>query len=155
TADATMPSLVGVLEEFYKTGLLHEVKSLSVQRQLTNTDPTRANELTVHMTIEALIVTGADKRSYVLPNIDRRLLAAALAAALQHGRTGLGMVLWAAGPSGPAGPGLLANRHSAATPSGEAMADMFFDTPRNYDAIAYKNVFLGRPPAEEMALGSP
>src|SRR5439155_7855353 len=98
TADATMRSLVGVLEEFYKTGLLHEVKSLSVQRQLTNTDPTKANELTVHMMIEALIVTGADKRSYVLPNIDRRLLAADLAATLQHGPTGLGLVLWAAGP---------------------------------------------------------
>jgi hypothetical protein len=147
-ADVTMPSLVGVLEDFYKTGLLHEVKSLSIQRQLTNTEPARANELTVHMTIDALIVTGADKRSYLLPNIDPRLLAADLAAALQHGPTGLGLVIWAAGPSGPVGPGLLAGRRAAAPPPESAVAELFLDSGRNYAAIAKKNVFLGRPPAD-------
>jgi hypothetical protein len=144
TADATMRSLVGVLEEFYKTGLLHEVKSLSVQRQVTNTDPSKANDLTVHMTIEALIVTGADKRSYVLPNIDRRLLAADLAATLAHGPTGLGLALWAAGPAGPAGPGLLAGTRPSPAPSDADVASMFFESPRHYEAIAFKNVFLGR-----------
>jgi hypothetical protein len=156
SAEATMPNLVAVLEEFYKTGLLHEIKSLSIQRQLTNTDPTKANDLTVHMTIEALIVIGADKRSYVLPNIDRRLLAVDLAAALQHGPTGLGLVLWAAGPSGPAGPGLLAGgRRAGAAPSDAAMENVFLDPPRRYASIARKNVFLGRPPADSDDLGPP
>jgi hypothetical protein len=154
---ATMPSLVGVLEEFYKTGLLHEVKNISIQRQLTNTDPARANELTVNMTVEALIITGADKRAYVLPNIDRRLLAADLAATLQHGPTGLGMALWAAGPSGPMGPGLLAGQRSGPAPTDEAVSAMFNEAPRSYEAIAKKNVFFGKSASasDRQELGSP
>ena len=62
----------------------------------------------VHLTIEALIVNGADRRPYLLPNIDRRLLAIDLAANLQHGPTGLGLATWAVGPSGRLGTGLLA-----------------------------------------------
>jgi hypothetical protein len=129
-AYATMDSLVKVMKEFYDTGLMHQIKNLSIQRQLTNNNQSTANELDVRMTIEALIVTGADKRPYLLPNIDRRLVAIDLAAALQRGPTGLGLVLWAAGPSGRVGPRLLAAS----------------DPPRNYDAIVKKNVFLGRAP---------
>jgi hypothetical protein len=153
-ADATMGSLVGVLEDFYKTGLLQEIKSVSVQRQLTNTDATRANELTVHMTIEALIVTGADKRTYLLPNIPRRLLALDMAATLVGAPTGLGLAIWSAGPTGPAGPGLLAGRRMEPAPADSAVEEMFTDAPRYYDAIAKKNVFLGRPPVDQEG-GSP
>jgi hypothetical protein len=156
-AQATMPSLVGVLEEFYKTGLLHEIKDLSIQRQLTNTDAARANELTVNMRVEALIITGADKRAYVLPNIDRRLLAADLAATLAHGPTGLGLALWAAGPSGPMGPGLLAGQRSGPAPAGEAVEALFNESPRAYEAIAKKNLFFGKSASasDRQDLGSP
>ncbi len=154
-ADATMSSLAAVMEDFYKTGLLQEIKELTIQRQLTTTDPTRANELTVHMRVEALVVAGADKRTYLLPNIPRRLLALDMAATLVGAPTGLGLVIWAAGPTGPAGPGLLAGRRTEPAPSDSAVEEMFTDAPRYYDAIAKKNVFLGRPPADSEALGSP
>jgi hypothetical protein len=129
-ADATMASIVRMMEQFYKTPLLHQIKNLTLQRQLTaTTTQARTNELRVQMTIEALVVTGADNRTWLLPNIDRRLLAVDLAAALRHGPNFLGLALWHAGPTGPPHQG-----------------DLLADPPRNYEAIAQKNIFLGRPP---------
>ena len=78
------------------------------------------------MTIEALIVTGADKRSYLLPNFDRRLLALDVAPGVfPHGP----LVLWTSVSPGLLSPGELA------------------EPTRDYAAIARKNIFLGRPPA--------
>ena len=130
-AYATEANLVAMLAEFYNTGLMHEIKHLIITRQATLAPGTRADELEVRMTVEALIVTGADRRPYLLPNIDRRLLAVDMAAGLQHGPIGMGLLTWAIGPSRRLGTGLLA------------------EPPRNYEAVATKNIFHGRAPKAE------
>jgi hypothetical protein len=127
-AYATMASLSALMNEFYRTGLMHEIRNLTIQRQMTASPQAKQDELDVRMTIEALIVKGADKRPYLLPNIDRKLLAVDVAPALfPHAP----MVLWAS-----VSPGLF-------SPSGLA------DPTRDYTALAKKNIFLGRPPKEE------
>jgi hypothetical protein len=132
---AKMESLVKLLEEFYRTGVLHQIKSLTIdQPQLVGGRP--STELQININVEALVVTGADPRPYVLPNIDRRLLAADAMAALSGRPYGLGQLLWAAGPSGPNGPGVLARSRS------------------EYAAIAKKNIFTG-PPEKEPSKGEP
>jgi hypothetical protein len=126
-AYATMASLVAMMDEFYRTGLMHEIKSLSFQKQTTAKPDTRPDELDVNMTIEALIVSGADKRPYLLPNFDRRLLALDLAPGLfPHAP----LVLWTSVSPGLFSPGELA------------------EPTRDYSGIAKKNIFLGRPPKE-------
>jgi hypothetical protein len=130
-----LDNLVRMMENFYQTGLLHAIKSLSVEMpQLAGPDQrpdTRRDELRIQMTVEALIVNGAPNRPYLLPNIDSRLLALDVAAALRAGPTGMAYAVWAAGPTGPRGPSVLASPH------------------RNYSAIAAKNIFLGPPTREE------
>ncbi len=123
---ATLANLVGMMDDFYKMGLMQEIKNLSLQRQMTSTPQTRPDELDVRMTIEALIVSGADKRPYLLPNIDRKLLLAVdVASSLFRHEP---FVLWTSASPGLLPPGLLA------------------EPPRDYSAIAKKNIFLGRPP---------
>jgi hypothetical protein len=125
---ATMANLMAMMDEFYRTGLMHQIRNISLQRQLAVSPQAKADELDVRMTIEAMIVTGADKRPYLLPNIDRRLLAVDVAPALfPRGPA----VLWAGLSPGIITPGLLA------------------EPSRDYSAIARKNVFLGRPPKEQ------
>jgi len=89
------------------------------------------------MTVEALIVAGAENRPTLLPGVARRLLAVDVVAALQRVPAGLGLVIWAAGPTGPLGPGVLAQ------------------PTRQYAAIAKRNIFLGsttdRPEVGEIA----
>lgn len=124
-AYATMDTLVNVLKEFYETGLMHQVKSLTIQRQLTVNNQTSPDELDVHMTVEALIIAGAEKRSYLLPNVDRRVLALDLGTSLLRGPAGVGFPLWGSVPLAP---------------------DPLAEPQRSYAAIAKKNIFLGRPP---------
>jgi hypothetical protein len=126
-AQTNLANLIKVLEKFYRTPLLHQIKNLTIQRPLTTTAQQSPTDLTIDLTLEALVVTSAKARSYLLPSVNKRLLAIDMAAALQQGPTSLGFALWAAGPTGPLGPGLLA------------------DPPREYDLIAKKNIFLGKP----------
>jgi hypothetical protein len=127
-AYATMANLVAMMEEFYKTGLMQEIKNLSFQRQMTSTPTVRADELDVRMTIEALVITGADKRSHLLPNYDRRLLAIDVAPVLFPAPP---LVLWTSLSPGLLSPGELA------------------EPTRDYSLIAKKNIFLGRPPKDK------
>ncbi len=129
SGDATEESLVKMLEGFYHTSLLHQIKTLTASRRLTSTQGQRRDELTVAMTIEALVVNGAEKRPTLMPSLDRRLAMADIVATWTGNPTGLGVTLWTAGPFGPQGPGILA------------------DPPRNYEAISTKNIFFGPPAA--------
>jgi hypothetical protein len=122
-AYATMDSIVGMLHDFYSTGLMQQIKSLKIQRQMTVVTGQRTDELELNMLVEALIVSGTDPRPYLLPNFDRRLLALDMAASpFPHP----GMIQWAAFSPGLAPRGLLA------------------DPERDYKTIARKNIFLGR-----------
>jgi hypothetical protein len=132
TGRATQESLVKMMEGFYRTGLLHQIKTLSVARPRTAQPGQGRTELDVSLTVDALVVQGADKRTTLMPTRDKRLVAADAFAAMSWGPTGLGAVLWAAGPYGPSGPRVLA------------------EPERDYSALAFKNIFFG-PPVRQAA----
>ncbi len=127
--DATgkLSSLIKALESFYRTGLLHSIKGITVDVPPVRDAEQRADELTIKLEVEALIVTGADNRGYLLPNIDRRLVAIDAVTALRGGPAGLAWATWALSPTGLSGPGVLATRE------------------RKYASIAGKNIFIGNP----------
>jgi hypothetical protein len=127
SGNANLENLVTMMESFYRKGLLHQIKTLDIKRPLTLQQNQRQDDLDVTMSIEALVVTGSDKRSTLMPAIDGRLAWADAATALQGGSTGLGIALWTAGPFGPHGPTVLAQ------------------PDRDYSAMAAKNIFFGPP----------
>jgi hypothetical protein len=137
TAKTSLASLVEMLERFYRTPLLHQVKRISIGRPSAIGTQAQSGELDVHLTVEALIVAGAENRQDLLPGVTKRLAALDALAALQGAPTGLGIAMWAAGPTGPLGPRVLAQ------------------PPRQYATIAKKNIFLGstmdRPEVAEVA----
>jgi hypothetical protein len=138
-----LADLVEFLEHFYRTPLLHEIKSMSISRPINNL-PTQAgpagprfqqqpkNQLNVKMSIEALILHDADKRNELLPGVDRRLAAADILVTLCNAPSGFALMPWAVGPTGPAGPPILA------VPS------------REYLSIAGKDIFFGSVAAPEV-----
>jgi hypothetical protein len=123
-----LASLVKFLEKFYRTGLEHQIKSLAISRPLTANPQQGADELDINMTAEALILAGAEKRNQLMPGIDRRLAMVDVCLGLAQLPVGLGMLAQTAGPTGPNGPGVLA------------------EPARNYDAIAKRDIFFGEPP---------
>jgi hypothetical protein len=124
-AHGTLDSLVQALTEFYRTGLLHEVKSLSIQRPMTARTAEQASYLDINMTVEALNVAGAGRRPELLPNVDMRYFVVDAMNVLQNGPISPVLAGWAAGPAGAAGPGRLAS------------------PIRDYADIASKNIFFG------------
>jgi hypothetical protein len=125
-ARANLANLIDMLERFYRTGLLHQIKNLSIQRPLTpGTGQQQQGELDIQMTVEAVIVSGAESRPTLLPGVDRRLQVLDVVTALRGGPAGLALGFWALGSTGPVGPRVLAQ------------------PPRQYAAIAKKNIFLG------------
>ena len=144
TADGTahLENVVRFLEAFYRTPLLHQIKDLSITRSNTPNAPRpgvvgppvagglaqqKQNELQVHLKVEALLMSGADHRNYLLPNIDSEYLMRDTVAAMTGKPLDLGAAFWAIGPTGPRGPGALAQ------PS------------RDYQAILNKDIFFGPP----------
>jgi hypothetical protein len=125
---ATLEGLIGFLDKFYHTGLLHQIKNISVQRPLTAASPERPKDLDINMTIEALVLNDASSRDVLLPNIPSRSIVLDLLTAWCGKPAGLALAAWEAGPSGTLGPGTLAR------------------PVRNYSDIATKNVFFGPPP---------
>ncbi len=144
TATGEMADLVDFLERFYRTPLLHEIKSLNINRSVNSLVPAGApffgarapqqpkNELTITMNIEALVLHEADTRKQLLPGIDRQLAGLDMVATLSGGPAGFALLPWAIGPTGPLGPGVLA------APA------------REYASIAGKDIFYGPPAAEQV-----
>jgi hypothetical protein len=125
---ATLEGLVGFLDKFYHTGLLHQIRTIAVQRPLTAASAQRPNDLDINLTIEALVLHDAASRDVLLPNIPSRSIVLDLFTAFCRKPAGLALAAWEAGPSGSLGPGTLAR------------------PARNYSDIATKNVFFGPPP---------
>jgi hypothetical protein len=132
---ATLESLVKLLERFYRSGLLHQVRNLTIQRGLApvtpgqqQQQPQRTRDLDITMTVEALVVAGGENRESLLP-VERRLLSAeaALLGAAPRGPAAAAVALALADPRGPLGPSSLAQ------------------PPRDYRAVAANNIFLGPP----------
>lgn len=130
-AHTNLANLVAMLEGFYKTGLLQQIKNIQIQRPLTTSAGQTPGDLDITFTVEALSLTGVSNRNYLLPNVDRRQVLLDAVAALRQAPVGLGMLTWAVGPAGPLGPGNLAT------------------SERNYESIAHKNVFMGPQRVEE------
>jgi hypothetical protein len=90
-------SVVALLERFYQIPLLHQIKELTIRPTKTDSGSRTApvdratRELDVHMIVEALVVDGVEKRSYLMPG-ERRLLALNGLAALQRGPAGLPLI---------------------------------------------------------------
>jgi hypothetical protein len=62
---ATLEGLVKMMEEFHRAGLLQQVRALNIQKPLDRNAPRGALDLT--MTVEALLVNGAEKRYELMP----------------------------------------------------------------------------------------
>lgn len=143
-AQGELGDLVDFLERFYRTPLLHEIKSMNITRPLTplanlgaplglRSPQTPKNELKAVMNIEALVLREADARNQLLPGLDRQMAGVDLVTTLCNGPAALALVPWAVGPIGPLGPGALA------VPT------------RQYASIAGKDIFYGPPAAEQVA----
>jgi hypothetical protein len=133
-ARGELADLVELLERFYRTPLMHQVKSIAVQRPLTSVGPQqRPNDLDINLTIEALVLSGAENRGQLLPGVDAKLVVTDVLTVLQNGSGGLPLVPGAVGPTGPLGPGLLAV------------------PPRKYSGVAGKNIFFGPPTGDRTA----
>jgi hypothetical protein len=126
-ARGNLAGVVKLLERFYRGGLLHQVKDLTVSRPRTRTDNQQSDDLDVKLTVEALVVNGVPPRDY-LHYFDRRLLAADMMNAVRGGASGLGLAFYALGPTSPYGPSPLA------------------EPGRRYEDLVARNVFF---PAEE------
>jgi hypothetical protein len=145
TATGELADLVDFLERFYRTPLLHEIKSMTIRRSVNSPIPVggpffgprapqqRKNELTVNMNIEALVLREADTRKQLLPGVDRHLAGLDVVATLSGGPAGLALLPWAVGPTGPLGPGVLAT------------------SAREYASIGGKDIFYGPPAVEQVA----
>jgi hypothetical protein len=125
TARATLSSYIKILEKFYRTGLLQQIKTVSIQKPSGSEKQVKPGELDMTMTIEALCLSSAEKRATLLPLVDGRLLALDVLSSLGGGPAGLAGLGFVVGPCGPGGPQKLAGNQ------------------RKYAAIAGKNVFLG------------
>jgi hypothetical protein len=125
-ARGELSSLITFLERFYRTGLLHQIKDLTIQRPRTTAPGQKATDLDIGFGIETLVLKDAENRPYLAP-IDERLVIADVVAAMRHGPSGLAIAATMAGPAGPLGPRQLAEG-------------------RHYDWILGKNIFFGPPP---------
>jgi hypothetical protein len=128
-ARAKMAGLVKVLEKFQRTPLMHKIRSLTIERAETTAVARgrRDDSVTVQMSVEALIVTGAERRPTNLLGVDGRLLALSGLSALRGAPPAIALVPAVLSPTGP-----LASRWVARElPS------------RNHADLARKNIFLG------------
>jgi hypothetical protein len=125
TAHTTLSNYVKILERFYRTGLLHQIKTASIQRQSGGETQAKPGELDITLTIEALCLTGAEKRPTLLPIVDARALALDVLSSLRGGPVWLAGLRFMVGAGGP------------------GASERLAETPRKYAAIAGKNLFLG------------
>jgi hypothetical protein len=124
--------LVYLLDKIKKTPLVHRVKLLTIDRTDTKGGSDR---LKINLTIEAMIVSRAEPRVGDPLNPSSTQLQMETLMALRRGPTGLMLLPWTAGPTGP-----VARKHLDSE-SGY----------RVYSLMAYKNIFRGGEPLPEPA----
>src|SRR5207244_733846 len=66
-AKGNLASLTKWMEQFYKLQLLHQIKNLIVTRPINPPPTAKPNELDIKMTIEALVLEGAEQRKSLEP----------------------------------------------------------------------------------------
>jgi hypothetical protein len=127
-AHGNLDSLVTLLDRFYRSGMLHQVKKLTVQRPRTRTPDQQPDELDISMTVEGLVLNGTEARPY-LPYVDRRLIVLDTVSRLRGAPSGLGLAVWA-----------------VAAPGSKLAPTPLAQPPRRYADIVARNIFF---PAEE------
>src|SRR5262249_52768843 len=60
-------NFVAFLDKFYDAPLVHRIRTLKIDRPLASVNASRQNELEFNLSIEALIVDGAENRKTLLP----------------------------------------------------------------------------------------
>src|SRR5262249_14254641 len=91
-ASGELTSVVALIDSFNQAPLLHQVKSASIKPAKTDARrPSTERLVELSMTVEALVVDGAEKRVALLPS-DQRLLAVGALTALRGGPSGLALV---------------------------------------------------------------
>jgi len=154
-AKTSLTNLVQMLEEFQRTPLLHKIKSLTIDRPENAPASRRKKDdvVAVQMTIEALVVSGAERRPINLLGVDHRLLALDALTVLEGGPARIALVPMWLSPTGPRGQQILeyqeetAQARDPSSPKYEAVAR------RNYRDIAKKNIFQGAPTLEDTSSG--
>src|SRR5205823_1154939 len=66
-ANGDLASFVTFLDKFYEAPLMHRIRTLKIDRPLASVNAQRQNELEFNLSIEALIVDGAENRKTLLP----------------------------------------------------------------------------------------
>jgi hypothetical protein len=132
-ARGDLSQLVKALDAIQKTPLIHRIRSLDISRLDVSKNTT--DRLLITMRIEAMIVGRAEEHADGPLAPEQRLIVMETLMALRHGPTGLGLLPWVIGPTGPVA------RQSLALESGY----------RQYGDIGRKNIFRGGdlPPKED------
>jgi hypothetical protein len=67
-ATGELQSMVALLDSFYQTPLLHQVKAVTIKPVKTNQrQPSRTQDVDLNLTVETLLVDGAEKRYALMP----------------------------------------------------------------------------------------
>lgn len=136
SGNAPVSAVVEMLKRFYEAGLLHQIRSLSIQRPVTVTGQRNQNQLDVRMTIEALILPGVEgnrvgpslsQKRPLIPLVDPRLMVLAVAGNLVRAPGALAYVPGVPSPT-TLGPNILA-RYTA--------------YPDQYADIGKVDIFMG------------
>lgn len=66
----TLDSLLGFMEDFYQTNVMHQITKVSVLRLATESGESREdrNQLKIDLTVEAVVLDRAEKRDTILPD---------------------------------------------------------------------------------------
>ena len=129
-AKADLRNVVKALQMIQQTPLVHRISRLAIERVDTSAKNT-TDQVKVQMTIESLIISRAEARPGGPLAVDPRLSTIEAAAMAQHGPTGLALLPWYFGPSGPF-----------------ARTQLAIDSAyRDYGDIAKRNIFVGPVPS--------
>jgi len=132
-AKGELAHLVKTLEVIQKTPLVHRVKTLTIDRVDTSAKNS-TDKLNIGMKIEAMIVGRAEPHADGPLAPDQRLVALEVLMALERAPTGLGLLPWAVGPTGPFA------RQALAMERGY----------RLYNEMERKNIFRGGEPPKKI-----
>jgi hypothetical protein len=137
-AKGDMEGLVKLLEAIHRMPMMHRIKTLGIDR-VDATNKNNSDRLNIGLTIEAMMVSGADTRETRVAGPltpDRRLGITEAVLAMQMAPAGLGLLPWIYGPLGP----------SAHTPTIVTETGYPIYNERRYEDLILKNIFRGGEP---------
>ncbi len=146
-----------MLDEFQRTPLMHKIKSITIDRPENAPAAKRRRSedmVAVRMTVEAIIITAADRRPNNLLGVDQRLLVLNSISILAHGPAAIALSPSLASPTlaGRLGAKMEKAREEDARRNEARKRKVPVDdikvVRRDYRDIARQNVFAGLAPVE-------